>query len=86
MAGARCSCGFAEAAGVDERIGDHLREVFTPDDDTGPDGKAHLEGKTSLFCVCGAGGSAQKLDSHFLEVFRPGDSVGRDGAEHRPVT
>jgi hypothetical protein len=84
MAGARCSCGFAEVVGVDETIGDHLREVFTPDDDTGPDGKVHLEG-TGLLCMCGTGGSGERLDSHFLEVFRPADSAGRDGVAHRPA-
>lgn len=38
----RCSCGFAEAR--DETIGDHLIEVFAPDDGKGPDGKVHSEG------------------------------------------
>lgn len=55
MDDARCSCGFAEAE--DETIGDHLIEVFAPDDGKGPDGKVHLEGEASLFCMCGAGGS-----------------------------
>jgi hypothetical protein len=72
-------------AGVDELTGDHLREVFTPEDDTGPDGKVHLEGEADLFCMCGIGGSADKRDSHFLEVFTSADSVGRDGVEHRLV-
>ena len=85
MADVQCSCGFSEVAGVDETIGDHLREVFTPVDDTGPDGKVHVEGETGLFCACGIGGSAQRLDSHFLEVFTPADSGGRDGVAHRPV-
>jgi hypothetical protein len=85
MAGARCACGFSEVAGVDGAIGDHLREVFTPDDDTGPDGTVHLEGETGLFCVGGSGGSAERLDSHFLEAFTPVDSGGRDGVTHRPV-
>jgi hypothetical protein len=70
---------------VDETIGDHLREVFTPADDRGPDAKVHLEGEADLFCTCGIGGSAEKLDAHFLAVFTPADSVGRDGVAHRPV-
>ncbi len=66
----RCSCGFAEVG--DETIGDHFIEVFASNDGKGPDGKVHLEGKASLFCVCGAGGSAGELDAHFLAVFTPG--------------
>jgi hypothetical protein len=85
MAAARCSCGFTEAAGGDETIGDHLREVFTPEDDRGSDGKVHREGDRDLFCTCGTGGSAQILDAHFLEVFTPADSIGRDGAGHWPL-
>lgn len=81
MADARCSCGFTEAA--DETIGDHLFEVFAPDDGKGPDGKVHLEGETSLFCLCGAGGSAEKLDAHFTEIFTPADSVAPDGVAHK---
>jgi hypothetical protein len=81
MDDARCSCGFAEAG--DETIGDHLIEVFAPDDGKGPDGKVHLEGEAGLFCMCGAGGSAEKLDSHFMEVFTPADRIGRDGVEHQ---
>ena len=81
MSDARCSCGFAEAG--EETIGDHLIEVFAPDDGKGRDGKVHLEGEASLFCMCGAGGSATELDDHFLAVFTPADHVGRDGAEHQ---
>ena len=43
----------------------------------------HLEGATSLFCMCGAGGSARELDDHFLAMFTPADRVGRDGAGHQ---
>jgi hypothetical protein len=82
VAGARCSCGFTEAA--DETIGDHLIEVFAPDDGQGPDGKVHLEGETALYCLCGQGGSAPELEAHWLEVFTPADSVGRDGVRHAP--
>ena len=31
VADVRCSCGFTEADGVDETIGDHLLRVFTPE-------------------------------------------------------
>ena len=86
MAGIRCACGFAEVAGADETVGDHLREVFTPEDDRGPDGLVHLEGKANLSCMCGAGGSAEELDAHFLAVFTPADLTGRDGRKHQRVT
>jgi hypothetical protein len=82
MNGARCSCGFVEATGADETISDHLLEVFETDDDKGPDGKPHVEGPTSFFCLCGAGGSTGELDGHFLDVFTPADSIGRDGNKH----
>ena len=81
MGSARCSCGFSAAG--DETTGDHLIEVFAPDDGRGPDGKVHLEGEKSLFCMCGAGGSAEDLDAHFLAVFTPPDGIGRDGVEHQ---
>ena len=83
MARARCSCGFTEDASADYTIGDHLFEVFAPDDGRGPDGTVHLEGATALFCLCGAGGSAAKLDAHFAEVFTPDDSAGPDGVIHK---
>jgi hypothetical protein len=60
MAGARCSCGFTEAAGADETLTDHLLEVFAAEDGTAADGRVHLEGEVSLFCMCGAGGSVEK--------------------------
>jgi hypothetical protein len=82
MISARCSCGFTEAADIDETIDDHLLEVFETDGDAGPDGQVHLEGGASLFCLCGAGGSARELDAHFLRVFIPADLVGRDGNKH----
>jgi hypothetical protein len=78
----RCSCGFTEDADVDETIDDHLLEAFETDDDRGPDGQAHVEGPTSFFCLCGAGGGTKELDAHFLCVFTPPDSVGRDGNKH----
>src|SRR6266404_3936146 len=77
-------CGFTETG--DEQIGDHLFEVFAPDDGKGPDGLVHLEGNTGVFCMCGTGGSVADLDAHFLAVFTPGDSIGRDGNKHEPVS
>jgi hypothetical protein len=79
---ARCSCGFTEAASVDETIADHLLEVFETDDDKGTDGHVHVEGVASFFCVCGAGGSTKELDAHLLLVFTPPNYVGRDGNKH----
>ncbi len=83
MLPARCSCGFTEDASADYTIGDHLFEVFAPDDGKGPDGRVHLEGEIASFCLCGAGGSAQKLDAHFAEVFTPADSAGPDDVIHK---
>jgi hypothetical protein len=85
MTGARCTCGFTEAASEDYTIGDHLYEMFAPGDGKGPDGLVHLEGEKDLFCMCGAGGSTQKLDAHFLDVFTPSDLVSRDGRKHERV-
>ncbi len=86
MTDTRCSCGFTEAADVDEMIGDHLFSVFAPDDDKGPDGVVHVEAEPDLTCLCGfAASTAEELDSHFLGVFTPADSLGQDGTEHRPV-
>jgi hypothetical protein len=79
----QCTCGFTETAGTDETIGDHLVEVFAPQDGKGPDGLVHLEGATSLLCLCGAGGSAEDLDAHLLTVFTPADGIGRDGSKHQ---
>ncbi len=86
MAGARCACGFTEAEGADEKIADHLFEVFAPDDGRAADGLVHLEGEANLFCMCGAGGSASELDAHFLAVFTPADLIGRDGDKHEPAS
>jgi hypothetical protein len=82
MTAVRCTCGFTEAEGAIETMGDHLLEVFVPEDGKGPDGTVHLEGGVGLFCLCGAGGTAEQLDAHFLAVFTPPDSVGRDGVKH----
>ena len=85
MSGTRCSCGFTEVAGAGETIGDHLLEVFTPDDGKAADGRVHLEGEAGLFCMCGAGGSTAELDAHFLAVFTPAGFTGSDGVKHEPA-
>jgi hypothetical protein len=85
MISGRCICGFTEDDTADETIGDHLIEVFAPDDGKAADGRLHLEGEASLFCMCGAGGSASELDAHFLAVFTPADLIGRDGEKHEKV-
>ena len=86
MTGAQCVCGFVEDEAGDETIGDHLFEVFAPEDGRAADGLVHLEGETALFCMCGAGGSADELDAHFLAVFTPADLVSRDGRKHEKAT
>jgi hypothetical protein len=84
---AQCSCGFTEGADDDETIGDHLFRAFAPEDDKGPDGMIHVEGKPDLTCLCGiAASTAQELDSHFLAVFTPDDSIGPDGNRHERLT
>jgi hypothetical protein len=85
MTPVRCACGFTEDDAADETIGDHLFEVFAPEDGMAADGLVHLEGESNLFCLCGAGGSATELDAHFLAVFTPADLIGRDGDKHEPV-
>jgi hypothetical protein len=84
MTTAPCACGFTETAA--ETIADHLLEMFTPGDGRAADGQVHLEGEVSLFCMCGAGGSARELDAHFLAVFTPADLIGRDGEKHEQVS
>ena len=82
----RCACGFTEADGVDETIGDHLLEMFAPDDPQGIDGQPHEEVMPDLRCTCGlAAATAKELDAHFLAVFTPADSIGRDGRQHEKV-
>jgi hypothetical protein len=79
----RCKCGFTEANEDDETIGDHLLQVFTPEDDKGADGQVHLEGNPQLTCLCGYRAStAGELDSHFLETFVPADRMDAGGVEH----
>jgi hypothetical protein len=87
MTTAKCVCGFNEGEAGDETIGDHLLEVFAPEDGKGTDGRVHLEGEPNLACFCGlAVATAGELDAHFITLFTPGDAIGRDGKKHRPVT
>ena len=81
----QCICGFTEDAEADEVIGDHLYEMFAPDDGRAADGLVHLEGEQDLFCMCGTGGSIEKLDAHFRDVFTPADHIGRDRTKHARV-
>jgi hypothetical protein len=86
MANARCSCGFTEDEAEDYTIGDHLLEMFAPDDDKGTDGRRHLEVEPGLTCACGlAAATPAQLDAHFLAVFSPDDAIGRDGRKHQRI-
>jgi hypothetical protein len=80
MTATKCSCGFEELP--DERLIDHLLEVFEPADAIGNDGEVHQE-TSRLRCSCGAvSTTGESLDEHLLQVFTPGDAVGRDGRRH----
>lgn len=84
MSDAQCSCGFTEAG--DEALGDHLLEVFTPDDCRGNDGLLHEEADPALTCFCGfAAAAAREMDEHFLAVFTRADAVGPDGKVHQAI-
>lgn len=84
-----CSCGFAIDAA--EELGDHLRDVFARDDDTGTDGRVHAEitpagQRQPLVCACGfQAGGGPEFDDHILIVTSPPDSIGNDGEKHVPV-
>ncbi len=86
MTAAQCSCGFTEDEAGNETLGDHLFEVFAPEDGRAADGLVHLEGEQNFFCMCGVGGSVEELDAHFLAVFTPADLIGRDGEKHEPAS
>lgn len=85
-----CLCGYGAASAED--LGDHLAEMFTPDDDTAPDGQTHAEAahdtasdtaNPGLSCLCGfTGHSIADLDEHFARAFTPADRIGRDGGKH----
>lgn len=78
-----CACGYM--ADTSEAFRDHLEEMFTPDDDRGPDGRLHAEAARPgpAACLCGftAIGPAG-LDEHIVAAFIPADGVGHDGREH----
>lgn len=84
-----CECGFA-INDADE-FGDHLREVFDRDDDTGIDGRVHAEvtppgQRQPLVCACGfQSDGAPEFDDHLLLVRTPPDNIGNDGDKHVPV-
>lgn len=80
MTATKCSCGFAELP--DERLIDHLLEVFEPGDSIGSDGEVH--GESSLLrCCCGTvSTTTETLDEHLLKIFTPDDAIGRDGQKH----
>ena len=61
MTDMQCTCGFTEAAGADETIGDHLLEVFAPDDGRDPTGWCTWKGRWA-FSVC-AGPAAPPQNS-----------------------
>jgi hypothetical protein len=81
-----CLCGYG-AAGA-EGLRDHFAEMFTPDDDTAPDGRIHAEAArdtagAGLACLCGfTGDGIASLDEHLARVFTPAGRIGRDGVRH----
>ncbi len=82
-----CECGYQ--AGSQEDLTDHHGEMFTPDDDKGPDGLVHAEAASDfpgndgiLACLCGFTGVIDALDEHFLRAFASADRIGRDGMKH----
>lgn len=91
-----CTCGY-QAVGSDE-LGDHLREMFTSDSDTAPDGQVHAEAARDnpsppstppAICQCLCGFTAVDmagLDDHLLSAFTPADGIGYDGHEHVPAS
>lgn len=84
-----CSCGFA----IDDadELGDHLREVFGREDETGTDGRVHTEvtpegQRQPLVCACGYhADGGREFDDHVLLAIVPPDSIGNDGEKHVPV-
>jgi hypothetical protein len=90
-----CSCAFA----IDDpdELGDHFREVFTPEDDTGTDGRIHVElaghiarlaglPTAAHVCSCGlATDDAAEFDDHFLAAFVPPDHIGTDRRRHSVI-
>jgi hypothetical protein len=80
-----CSCGFA----IDDadEFGDHFRAVFDREDDTGTDGRVHIEvtpegQRQPLVCACGFESNAREFDDHLLLVRIPPDNRGNDAETH----
>jgi hypothetical protein len=82
MSACQCACGYL--AGSRDELGDHLREMFTPDDDKDAGGQPHAEAAhDNRACLCGfEADDTAGLDSHLLAVFTPPGAIGRDGREH----
>ncbi len=95
MHSGRCACGY-HAADSDE-LSDHLREMFTPEDDKDASGQVHAEASrdhpssrsapaTAYQCLCGfTAGDIAGIDDHLLSAFTPAGSVGHDGDRHVPA-
>jgi hypothetical protein len=81
-----CSCGYQ--ATDPDGLDDHLREVFTPDDDKDADGHVHAEAAhDNRACLCGfTADDIAGLDAHLLLVFTPPDAIGHDGHQHVPAS
>ena len=82
-----CDCGYQADSPQD--LTDHITEIFTPEDDRGPDGLVHAQAAGDvpgtggiLTCLCGFTGVPGDLDEHLLRVFIPADRIGRDGRKH----
>lgn len=89
MSSYHCQCGFA-INDADE-LGDHLREVFDRPDDTGTDGRVHIEvtppgQRQPLVCSCDfRAADPSEFDDHLLMMRIPPDNIGNDGEKHVPV-
>jgi hypothetical protein len=82
MTAISCTCGFTPDQTCE--LADHFGDMFTPDDDIGPDGQVHLELTAGLKCSCGFTAIiTDELDKHFHSVFPPpAGQIGRDGRQH----
>jgi hypothetical protein len=82
MSAYQCACGYL--ADSHDELGDHRREMFTPDDDTDAGGQPHAEAAhDNRACLCGfAADDTAGLDAHLLAVFTPSDAIGHDGRAH----
>jgi hypothetical protein len=88
-----CTCGYQAEDADDLTV--HFGEVFTPADDTTPDGQVHAEtardattphpAPGTLACRCGYMAPIADFDRHLADVFTPADRTGPDGQRHEPV-